>query len=78
MSDDGLPTTLNEHIASTIKKEIQRLTLSIETLQTLLLTVEVNDNDIFYISDNDTTTVTEREEEVEPHTRRSAKTPQQR
>ena len=78
MSDDGLPITLNEQIASTIKQEIERLTISIETLQVLILTVEVNDNDFFGISDNDTTTVTEREDEVEPPTRRSARHPQQR
>ena len=78
MSDDGLPTTLNEHIAATIRQEIERLTLSIDTLQELLLTVETNDNGSLETAGTDATTVTDREERAQPPTRRSITLPNQR
>ena len=78
MSDDGLPTTLNEHIAATIRQEIERLTLSIDTLQELLLTVETNDNGSLETAGTDATTVTDREERAQPPTRRSVTLPNQR
>ena len=78
MSDDGLPTTLNEHIAATIKQEIERLTLSIDTLQELLLTVETNDNGSLETAGTDATTVTDREERAQPPIRRSVTLPNQR